>query len=88
MPKPFSTAGLSQDKVKKEVEIKVLEKEFEPSKFPHRRLYVNWSRFPTTAKWQLISMGTCRPSARDAIIEALPKPRHRRIRHRIAGIVI
>ncbi len=35
MPKPFSTAGLSKDKVKKEVEIKVLEKEFEPSKFPH-----------------------------------------------------
>ena len=36
MPKPLSTAGLNKDKVKKEVEIKVLEKEFEPSKFPHR----------------------------------------------------
>jgi hypothetical protein len=35
MPKPLSTAGLNKDKVKKEVEIKVLEKEFEPSKFPH-----------------------------------------------------
>lgn len=36
IPKPFSAAGLDQQKVKKEVEIKVLEKEFEPSKFPHR----------------------------------------------------
>ncbi len=36
MPKPLSTAGLDQEKVKKEVEIKVLEKEFEPAKFPHR----------------------------------------------------
>jgi len=36
MPKPLSTAGLDQQKVKKEVEIKILEKEFEPSKFPHR----------------------------------------------------
>jgi len=36
MPKPLSTAGLDQQKVKKEVEIKVLEKEFEPAKFPHR----------------------------------------------------
>lgn len=35
MPKPLSTAGLDQQKVKKEVEIKILEKEFEPSKFPH-----------------------------------------------------
>ncbi|MBM4146476.1 MAG: cytochrome c3 family protein [Nitrospira sp.] len=35
MPKPLSTAGLNQQKVKKEVEIKILEKEFEPSKFPH-----------------------------------------------------
>jgi predicted CXXCH cytochrome family protein len=36
MPKPLSSAGLDQQKVKKEVEIKVLEKEFEPAKFPHR----------------------------------------------------
>lgn len=35
MPKPFSTAGLSRDRVKEVVEIKVLEKEFEPSKFTH-----------------------------------------------------
>ena len=38
MPKPLSTAGLDQQKVKKEVEIKVLEKEYEPSKFPHREI--------------------------------------------------
>ncbi len=35
LPKPLSTAGISQDKLKKEVEVKVLEKEYEPSKFPH-----------------------------------------------------
>lgn len=35
MPKTFSTAGISQDKLKKEVTVKVLEKEYEPSKFPH-----------------------------------------------------
>jgi hypothetical protein len=38
MPKPLSAAGLDQQKVKKEVEIKVLEKEFEPVKFPHREI--------------------------------------------------
>lgn len=38
MPKPLSTAGLDQQKVKKEVEIKILEKEFEPSKFPHMEI--------------------------------------------------
>ena len=38
MPKPLSAAGLDQKKVKKEVEITVLEKEFEPSKFPHREI--------------------------------------------------
>jgi hypothetical protein len=36
MPKSLSTAGLDQKKVKKEIEIKALEKEFELSKFPHR----------------------------------------------------
>jgi hypothetical protein len=38
MPKALSAAGLDQQKVKKEVEIKVLEKEYEPSKFPHREV--------------------------------------------------
>lgn len=34
MPSPLSAAGLSQEKIK-EVTVKVLEKEFEPAKFPH-----------------------------------------------------
>jgi hypothetical protein len=35
LPKPLSTAGYSQDTLKKDVEVKVLENEYEPSKFPH-----------------------------------------------------
>jgi hypothetical protein len=38
MPQAFSTAGLDPQKVKKDVEIKVLENEYEPSKFPHREV--------------------------------------------------
>ncbi len=34
-PPPLSTARLDKDKVKKEVEVNVLENEYEPSKFPH-----------------------------------------------------
>lgn len=33
-PQPLTTAGLNQEKIK-EVTVKVLEKEYEPSKFPH-----------------------------------------------------
>ncbi len=35
MPKLLSTSGISRDKLKKEVEVKVLQREYEPSKFPH-----------------------------------------------------
>ncbi len=35
LPPMLSTAGLNKEKVKKDVEIKVIEKEYEPAKFPH-----------------------------------------------------
>jgi hypothetical protein len=35
---PLSVAKLDPEKVKKEVTVKVLEKEFEPSKFPHLKI--------------------------------------------------
>ncbi len=38
IPEAFSTAKLDPEIVKKEVEVKVLEKEFEPAKFPHRKI--------------------------------------------------
>ncbi len=34
----LSVAGIDTEKVKKEVEVKVLEKEYEPSKFPHMKI--------------------------------------------------
>jgi hypothetical protein len=34
-PQPLSTAGLDKKKVKEEVEVNVLENEYQPSKFPH-----------------------------------------------------
>ncbi|MEW6066795.1 MAG: sulfate respiration complex hexadecaheme cytochrome HmcA [Nitrospirota bacterium] len=34
-PKPISVASIDPDKVKKEVEVKILEKEYKPAKFPH-----------------------------------------------------
>lgn len=36
--KPLSISGLDTEKVKKEVTIKVLEREYEPSKFPHVKI--------------------------------------------------
>lgn len=38
MPAALSVAGLDTEKVKKEVEVKVLEREYEPSKFPHLKI--------------------------------------------------
>lgn len=38
MPPQLSTTGLDKEKVKKEVEIKILEREYEPSKFPHLKI--------------------------------------------------
>jgi hypothetical protein len=38
LPSPLSTAGLDPQVVKKEIKIKVLEKEFEPADFPHRKI--------------------------------------------------
>jgi len=38
LPPPLSTAGLDPEVVKKEIKIKVLEKEFEPADFPHRKI--------------------------------------------------
>jgi hypothetical protein len=38
LPPLLSTAGLDKEKVKKEVEIRVLEREYEPSKFPHLKI--------------------------------------------------
>ncbi len=38
MPSPLSVVGLDKEKVKKEVEIKILEREYEPSKFPHLKI--------------------------------------------------
>jgi hypothetical protein len=35
LPAPLSTAGLNTQKVKKDISIDVLEKEYEPAKFPH-----------------------------------------------------
>lgn len=37
-PATLSVAGLDPEVVKKEVEIKILEKEFKPAKFPHRKI--------------------------------------------------
>lgn len=37
-PQKLSIAGLDKEKVKKEVEIKILEKEYELAKFPHRKI--------------------------------------------------
>ena len=37
-PQPLSIAGLDKEKVKKEVTIKILEKEYEPAKFPHLKI--------------------------------------------------
>jgi hypothetical protein len=36
--KPLSATGLDTEKVKKEVTVKVLEREFEPAKFPHMKI--------------------------------------------------
>jgi len=38
LPSPLSTAKLDPEVVKKEIKIKVLEKEFEPADFPHRKI--------------------------------------------------
>jgi hypothetical protein len=38
LPPSLSTAGLDPQVVKKEIKIKVLEKEFEPADFPHRKI--------------------------------------------------
>lgn len=38
LPKPFNTAVLDPKVVKSNIRIKVLEREFEPAKFPHRKI--------------------------------------------------
>jgi len=38
LPKPLTTANLDPEVVKKDIKIKVLEKEFEPADFPHRKI--------------------------------------------------
>lgn len=38
LPAPLSTANLDPNVVKKEIKIKVLEKEFQPADFPHRKI--------------------------------------------------
>ena len=38
LPKPLTTVNLDPEVVKKDIKIKVLEKEFEPADFPHRKI--------------------------------------------------
>ena len=48
--KPLSVAGLDTEKVKKEVTIKVLEREYEPSKFPHMKIIEGFVKISNDSK--------------------------------------
>ena len=49
MPSSLSTAGLSQDKIK-EVTVKVLEKEYDPAKFPHLEIVNKLAKISNDSK--------------------------------------
>ena len=48
--KPLSVAGLDREKVKKEVTIKVLEREYEPAKFPHMKIIEGFVKISNDSK--------------------------------------
>lgn len=52
-PQKLSTAGLDKEKVKEEVEINILEKEYEPAKFPHFKIIERFVKTTNDSKMGL-----------------------------------
>ena len=84
----LSVAGLDTEKVKKEVEVKILEKEYEPSKFPHMKIIEKIVKISNDDKLGSYFHRVSRPSVTDVIIRVGLRLRPRKMSRPTAGTAI